>query len=470
MHFYAMRIYDIFNKPKVLTSNTVFQAERRYKMPLIILAAGILLLFFLIVKVKLNSFLALLIVSGIIGFAEGLPVSELIPSMEKGLGSTLGSLTIVLTFGAMIGKLMADSGGAQRIAMTLMSTFDRRQIKWAVSLTGFIVGIALFYEIGFVLLIPLVFTIAAEAGIPLLEAGIPMAAALSVTHGLLPPHPGPTAISVIFGADIGTTLLYGTIIAIPTAIIAGPVFYDTIKGIHPDIPKGMYDTKTLKDEEMPSFAVSIFTILVPVFLMAGAAAAKLAMADGSPVRYVLVFLGQPDIALTVSLAIAMYTFGIERKRSMEEIMDTIKDSVLQVAMILLIVGGGGTLKQVLIDSGVGSYIGEIAASANVSALLLAWLVAAVIRLACGSSTVAALTAGSIALPVCISSGASPELMVIATGAGSLFFSPPNDPGFWLFKEFFGLTMKQTVRTWCAVETIISLMGLIGTLMINAILF
>lgn len=437
-------------------------------MPLVILAIGILVLFFLIVRVKLNSFLALLLVAGFVGIAEGLPVAKLIPTIEKGLGGTLGGLAIVVCFGAILGKLMAESGGAQRIATTLINVFGRKNVKWAVCLTGFIVGIALFYEIGFVLLIPLVFTIAAEAKIPLLEVGIPMAAALSVTHGFLPPHPGPTAIAIIYNADIGVTLVYGAIIAIPTAIVAGPVFYNFTKGINPEIPKGLYNPKIFEDHEMPGFGVSVFTALVPVVLMAASAIAKLALDQSSPVAVALEFLGQPDMALTISVAIAVYTFGLARGKKMDEIMNTIKDAILAIAMILLIVGAGGALKQILIDSGVGTYIGTLVADASLSPLVLAWLVAAVIRTACGSATVAALTAGGIAAPICAATGANPELMVLATGAGSLIFSPPNDPGFWLFKEFFGLTVKETVRTWCALETIIAIMGLIGVLVLNTV--
>ena len=434
-------------------------------MPLIILAVGILFLFFLIVKVRLNSFLALLLVAGLVGYAEGLPEGQIIPVIEKGLGGTLGGLAIVVSFGAMLGKLMAESGGAQRIATTLIDVFGRRWVKWAVALTGFIVGIALFYEIGFVLLIPLVFTIATAAKIPLLEVGIPMAAALSVTHGFLPPHPGPTAISIIYNADIGLTLLYGAIIAIPTAIVAGPVFANTTKHIQPEVPEGMQSSKVFADNEMPGFGISVFTAMVPVVLMAASAIAKLTLAPASSFYQWLTFLGTPDMALTIAVAAAIYTFGLRQGKSIPEIMKI----CLTIAMILLIVGGGGALKQILIDSGVGNYIGEIAAKSQLSPLLLAWTVAAVIRTACGSATVAALTAGGIAAPVVAVTGVNPELMVLATGAGSLIFSPPNDPGFWLFKEFFGLTVKQTVRTWCVLETIISVMGLAGVLVLEAII-
>ncbi len=435
-------------------------------MPLFILACGIILLFFLIVKLKLNSFLSLVLVAMVMGYTEGLPIAKIVPTIQSGMGATLGGLAIVVSFGAMLGKLMAESGGAQRIATTLINVFGRQNVKWAVCLTGFAVGIALFYEIGFVLLIPLVFTIAVSAKIPLLEVGIPMAAALSVTHGFLPPHPGPTAISVIYNADIGLTLIYGVIIAIPTVIIAGPLLYNTVKDLNPEVPQGLYNPKIFKDEEMPSFLTSISTALVPVFLMAISAIAKLTLPKESMIQNILVFLGNPDIALSISVAIAIFTFGLNRGKSITEVMKTIESAVVAIAMILLIVGGGGALKQILIDSGVGKYIGELMAGSNLSPLVLAWLIAAVIRISVGSATVAALTTGGIVAPLIVLSGVSPELMVLATGAGSLIVSPPNDPGFWLFKEFFGLTIKETVRTWCAVETTISIVGLIGVLAIN----
>lgn len=348
--------------------------------------------------------------------------------------------------------------------------FGVKNVRWAVCLTGFVVGIALFYEIGFVLLIPLVFTIAAEAKVNLLEVGIPMAASLSVAHGFLPPHPGPTAIAVIFNADLGTTLIYGFIIAVPTVILAGPLYYNFVKDLKPEIPKGLYNPKIFKEDEMPSFAISIFTALVPVVLMAASAIVKMTLDDTYNIYHILVFLGNPDIALTISVIIAIFTFGLNRGKSMKEIMTSVEDAVKTIAMILLVVAGGGVLKQILIDSGLGTYIGSLIHGSDMSPLLMAWLIAAVIRTSVGSATVAALTAGGIVAPLIPLTGVSPELMVLAVGAGSVIFSPPNDPGFWLFKEFFGLTIKGTIRTWCALETIISVAGIIGVMILNAILF
>lgn len=436
-------------------------------MPLIILALGIVLLFFLIVKLKLNSFLSLLLVCVVVGYAEGLPIDQIFPTIQKGLGSTLGGLTIVVGFGAILGKLMADSGGAQRIATTLINIFGRKNVRWAVCLTGFIVGIALFYEIGFVLLIPLVFTIAVSADIPLLEVGMPMVAALSVTHGFLPPHPGPTAISVLFNADIGKTLIYGLIIGIPTVIISGPLLYNTAKNIKNSIPEGLHNDKVFTEEEMPSFWSSILTALTPVILMAiNTVGTMVGVQKGTAIYHVLKFIGDPSVALSISIIVAFYTFGFARGKTMKDIMETSEKAILTVAMILFIVGAGGALKQVLIDSGVGTYIGSLVKDANLSPLFLAWLIAAVIRVSVGSATVAAMTAGGIVAPLIATTGVSPELMVIAVGAGSVIFSPPNDPGFWLFKEFFGLSVKQTVRTWCAVETSIAVCGLIGVELLN----
>ena len=438
-------------------------------MPLLILALGIVLLFILIVKCKLNSFLSLIVVSMVIGLAEGLPLLKVIPSIENGVGGTLGHLALVISFGAMLGKLMADSGGAQRVATTLIDKFGRDHVKWALCITGFVVGIALFYEVGLVLLIPIVFTVAKSADLPLLEVGVPMTAALSVTHCFLPPHPGPTAISVLYNADIGLTLLYGIIIAIPTVIISGPLLYRTMTDLHPAIPEGLSTSKTFTDEEMPGFGVSLFTALIPVFLMAFASITKLICPPDSWINVIMAFIGNPDMALFLAVAVAFYSFGLGRVQAMPEGMKSLVQGVLAIAMILLVVGGGGAFKQVLVDSGVGNYIAQLAESAPFSPLILAWFVASVIRAAVGSATVAGLTTAGIMAPIVAVTNVSPELMVLATGAGSVNFGPPNDPGFWMFKEFYGLTMKETIRTWCVMECVIGICGILGILALNAII-
>lgn len=437
-------------------------------MPLVILGIGIVVLFILIVRLRINSFLSLFFVSLVIGSAEGLPLTKVLQSIEAGVGGTLGHLAVVVTLGAILGKWMVESGGAQRIASVLIAMVGRQYLRWAVCLSGFIIGIALFYEVGFVLLIPLVFTIAIGAGISVLEVGIPMAAALSVTHCFLPPHPGPTAIAVIYGANIGRTLLYGIVIGIPATIVAGPLFYRFMKNIRPEPSANLATTKIFTDAEMPPFFISVLTALTPVVLMAVASIASLAMPAGSTIRNVLEFIGNPDMALFIAVCVAFYTFGVARGIPTPELMNHVQSAAASVAMILLVIAGGGALKQVLIDSGVGKYIQGMMVGSAISPYVLAWLTASLLRIAVGSATVSALTTGGMMLPLISSTGVSPELMVLATGAGSVIAGPPNDPGFWMFKEFFNLSVKETVKTWSVLETVISFIGIGGVLALDAL--
>ncbi|MBT1490583.1 gluconate transporter [Dickeya dianthicola] len=435
-------------------------------MPLVIVAVGVALLLVLMIRFKLNGFIALILVALAVGIMQGMPVQKVMTSIKNGVGGTLGSLALIMGFGAMLGKLLADCGGAQRIATTLIHRFGRKHIQWAIVLTGFTVGFALFYEVGFVLLLPLVFSIVASARIPLLYAGVPMAAALSVTHGFLPPHPGPTAIASLFHADMGKTLLYGTLLGIPTVILAGPVFARFLKKIDKPIPEGLYNPKQFTEQEMPSFFVSVMTALVPVILMALRAVAEMVLPKGHALLPYAEFFGDPVMATLIAVLIAIFTFGLNRGRSMDEVMGTITDSIKIIAMMLLILGGGGAFKQVLVDSGVDKYIAGMMYGSNFSPLLLGWLIAAVLRLALGSATVAALTAGGIVAPIIATTGVSPELMVIAVGSGSVIFSHVNDPGFWLFKEYFNLSIPETLKSWSALETIIAVCGLVGTLLLS----
>jgi len=397
---------------------------------------------------------------------QGMPVNKVITSIKAGVGGTLGSLALIMGFGAMLGKLLADCGGAQRIATTLIEKFGTKHIQWALVLTGFIVGFALFYEVGFVLMLPLVFSVAASARVPLLYVGVPMAAALSVTHGFLPPHPGPTAIATLFNADMGKTLLFGTLLGIPTVILAGPVYARFLKNIDKPIPQGLYNPKTFTEAEMPGFGVSVWTALVPVVLMALRAVAEMLLPKGHVLLPYAEFFGDPVMATLIAVLIAIFTFGLNRGRTMEQVMDTLTDSIKIIAMMLLIIGGGGAFKQVLVDSGVDKYIASMMHSTQLSPIFMAWSIAAVLRIALGSATVAAITAGGIVAPLIVTSGASPELMVIAVGSGSVIFSHVNDPGFWLFKEYFNLTIGETIRSWSALETIISVCGLVGCLLLS----
>ncbi len=435
-------------------------------MALLYVVLGIILLFLLITLFKLNAFISFIIVCIFVGACQGMELESIILSIQTGIGNTLGFLVLILGLGAMLGKLLADSGAAQRITSSLVSKFGLKYIQWAVVLAGFIVGIPMFYSVGFVILIPLVFTVAASTGLPLIYVGLPMLASLSVTHGFLPPHPAPTAIADMFKADIGKTLLYGIIVAIPAIIVAGPLFSRRIKHINATPLKEFYNPKVLKDEEMPKIGVSIFTALLPIILIMLATFITNFISGDSTLREIVIFIGNPVTAMLISVLVAIYTLGLARGKKMPEIMNSVTSSVSGITMVLLIIAGAGALKQILTDSGVSDYIGEILDGSNISPLVLGWLIATVIRVCVGSATVAGLTAAGIVFPLVASTGVSPELMVLAIGSGSLMLSHVNDSGFWLFKEYFNLSVKDTLSTWTVMETTVGVMGLIGVLILN----
>ena len=435
-------------------------------MPLAIVIAGIFILFILIARFKLNAFIAFIIVSLLVGVAEGMDFETVTKSIQSGIGNTLGYLILILGLGAMLGKLVADSGAAQRITTQLVEKFGKKHIQWAVVLTGFIVGIPMFYTVGFVILIPLVFTVAAATRLPLIYVGLPMLASLSVTHGYLPPHPAPTGIAVIFNADIGKTLLYGILVAIPAIIVAGPLLSRAIKNVKATPLKEFLNPKVLTDDEMPSTATSILTALLPVILIGFASVMTLLLPEGNAVRKATDILGNPVMAMLISVLVAIYTLGLARGKKMKDVMDSVSSAVSGITMVLLIIAGAGALKQVLIDSGVSDYIGEMLKGSTISPLILAWLIATVIRVCVGSATVAGLTAAGIVLPLIANTGVSPELMVLAIGSGSLMLSHVNDSGFWLYKEYFNLSVKDTLKTWTVMETTVGVMGLLGVLILD----
>ena len=437
-----------------------------FYMPLLIVILGILLLFVLIAKFKLNAFISFIIVCVFVGVFQGMELDRIVEAIQIGMGNTLGFLVLILGLGAMLGKLVSDSGAAQRITSKLVSSFGIKYIQWAVVVAGFIVGIPMFYSVGFVILIPLVFTIAASTGLPLIYVGLPMLASLSVTHGFLPPHPAPTAIASMFNADIGKTLLYGIIIAIPTIIVAGPLFTRTIKNIKATPLKEFYNPIVLKDEEMPGMGISLFTTLLPIILILCSTLFTLFISGEFLLKKIIVFIGNPVIAMLTSVLVAIYALGISRGKKMPELMNSVSSSVSSITMILLIIAGAGALKQILVVSGVSDYIGALLNGSSISPLILAWLIATVIRVCVGSATVAGLTAAGIALPLIQNTGVSPELMVLAIGSGSLMLSHVNDGGFWMFKEYFNLTVKETLSTWTVMETTVGIMGLIGVLVLN----
>ena len=437
-------------------------------MPLVIVAIGILALLLLIMRFKLNTFISLIIVSVGVALALGMPPEKIFKTIEAGLGGTLGHLALVFGLGAMLGKLLSDSGGAQRIAMTLVKKFGEKNIQWAVVTASFIIGIALFFEVGLVLLIPIVFAISRELKVSILYLGISMAAALSVTHGFLPPHPGPTAIAGELHANIGEVLLYGFMIAVPTVVLAGPVFTKLAKKLVPIQSLG--DQKVFKLEETPGFGISVFTALLPVLLMAVATIITLlqktmGFKDNSLLA-TIEFIGNADTAMLISLLVAIYTMGLARNIPIKNVMESCTTAISNIGMMLLIIGGGGAFKQVLIDGGVGNYVAELFKGTSLSPILLAWIIASILRISLGSATVAALTTVGLVIPMLGQSDVNLALVVLATGAGSLIASHVNDAGFWMFKEYFGLSMKETFATWTLLETIVSVAGLGFTLLLS----
>ncbi|MDN5387001.1 MULTISPECIES: GntP family permease [Bacillus] len=445
-------------------------------MPLLIVAIGIVALLLLIMGLKLNTFVSLIIVSFGVALALGMPLDDIVKTIEEGLGGTLGHIALIFGLGAMLGKLIADSGGAQRIAMTLVNKFGEKNIQWAVVIASFIIGVALFFEVGLVLLIPIVFAISRELKISILYLGIPMTAALSVTHGFLPPHPGPTAIAGELGANIGEVLLYGIIVAIPTVLLAGPLFTKLAKKIVPQSFEKMGsiaslgEQKTFKLEETPAFGISVFTAMLPVIIMSISTVITLiqetvGLADNSLLAAVRL-IGNASTSMVISLLVAIYTMGISRKIPIKQVMDSCSTAITQIGMMLLIIGGGGAFKQVLINGGVGDYVAELFKGTAMSPILLAWVIAAILRISLGSATVAALSTTGLVLPMLGQSDVNLALVVLATGAGSVIASHVNDAGFWMFKEYFGLSMKETFATWTLLETIIAVAGLGFTLLLS----
>ena len=435
-------------------------------MSILLVLLGIAFLILLIGYFKLDTFITFIIVSIGLGIALGMPLESISGAVKKGIGNTLGFLVIILGLGAMLGKLVADSGAAQRISDSLISAFPNKYIQWALVLTGFIVGIPMFYSVGFVILLPLVFTVAATTRLPLLYIGLPMLAALSVTHGYLPPHPAPSALVESYGADMGLTLIYGLIVAIPAIILGGPIFSKTLKKYNPKPLATLFTTERFKDEEMPGLGISIFTALLPVILLAGAAVTKLFIQSDTALTQVINFIGDPVIAMVITILVAIYTLGIRQKMKMERISKILLEAIKGIAMILLIIAGAGALKEILVQSEVSAQIGNLLEGLDVSPLILAWGIAAIIRVCVGSATVAGLTSAGIVAPLIGLTGANPNLMVLATGAGSLMFSHVNDTGFWLFKEYFNMSVKDTLKTWSVMETIVSVAGIAGVLILN----
>ena len=434
-------------------------------MTIIFVFVSILVLILLITWLKLNPFLAFLISSILAGFLLGISPEQIAGSIQKGIGGLLGDLVIVIVMGAMLGKLVAESGAAQRIADTLMSIFGVKNVTWAMMVTGLVVGIPLFYNVGFVLLVPLVFSVSYRYKLPAVYVGIPMLAALSVTHGFLPPHPSPAALVAQFGANMGLTLAYGLIVVIPTIIIAGPIFARFLKNIDSK-PLQTFQAKQREEKDLPGTFNSFFSALFPVFLLVGTAIVSLQMSPDHVLFPYFKFVGDPGMVMLISLLIATFTLGTKMNFKIPQLMDLYVVAAKDVAMILLIIAGAGALKQVLMDSGVSQTIADSLQGWDVHPLVLAWSITAIIRVCVGSATVAGLTTAGIIAPMVSGGNVDPNLLVLAIGAGSLMFSHFNDGGFWLFKEYFNVSIKDTIKSWSLMETIVAVVGLGGVLVLD----
>ena len=430
-------------------------------------ALAVILLIYLIAVHKLNPFISLMVVSLGLGIAVGMPMKAIVKAFEAGAGGTLGHIALLIALGTMLGKMMAESGGTERIAHTLIAAFGERRAPWAMMVVAFIVGLPVFFDVGFVLLIPIVFHIARSAGTPILLIGLPMAAGLSVVHGLVPPHPAALLAVTAYHADIGKTILYALLVGLPTAIVAGPLFARwavRYVSVDSDNPLEKQFVETDGERQLPSFGIALFTLLLPVLLMLIGTWADLLTTPGTRANDILGFLGNSVVALLVAVLMSFYTFGKRRGFSRETILAFTNDCLAPTATVILVVGAGGGFGRVLLDSGVSHAIIAATQASQISPLLLGWLIAAMLRIATGSATVAMGTACGIVAPIAAAAGSAvhPELMVLATGAGSLVLSHVNDGGFWIVKQYFNMTVTQTLKTWTVMETLISVVALLLT--------
>ena len=444
-------------------------------MPLLIVLLGVALLIFMIIKLKLNTFVSLVVTAFLIALMLQIPIAKIPTTIETGIRGQLGHLAVIFGFGSMLGQLVSDSGGGYRIATTLIQKFGRRWIQVAVILASFIIGLALFFEVGLVVVLPIIFIIAREMDMPLMYLGVPMAATLNVTHAFLPPHPAPTAITDILGANLGHVLLLGIIAAIPTIIVAGPLYNYFLHKLYPKVYRKNLDIAVLGEykefelDETPGFGISVLTAMLPVILIAVATICSFILPKGNPVNEFIQFVGAPDAAMLISLLFAVVTMGLMRNKKMEEISNSMVTSVKQIAMMLLIIGGGGAFKQVLVDGGISKYVSDLFAHTSLSPIVAAWLITAILRIALGSSTVSAMTAAGLIAPMAHQFGANSSmaaLMVLAVGAGSVFGGHVNDAGFWMIKEYFGLSLKENFIAWTTLTCVLAVAGL-ATVMVMA---
>jgi GntP family gluconate:H+ symporter len=436
----------------------------------LIAIAGLILL---IAGFKVNSTIAVVLAALFLGLSSGMELSAIMKRFTEGVGNILGSIAMILGLGSMLGKLMAESGGAERIALTLIHRLGESRVHWTMLVIACIVGVPVFFQVGLVLLMPLAFTMAQKTRMPLLQIGIPLVSGLSVMHGLVPPHPGPMVAVEVLKADIGKTILYSVLVGIPTAILSGPLLGKSLARRVPLEASGellAQFTQKASHKNLPGFGITLFTILLPVLLMLLATAVDLAVPGGHAFRQTADFIGHPIVALLIALLFSFYSLGYKCGFDRQQILGFTNVCLAPIGGVILVIGAGGGFKEVLVGSGVGAAIAERASHWHLSPLFFGWLVAALIRIATGSATVAITTAAGIVLPVASGEpGVNLELVVVAMGAGSLILSHVNDAGFWLVKEYFNMSVAQTLKTWTVMETIISIVALVFTLLLNVML-
>jgi Gnt-I system low-affinity gluconate transporter len=432
------------------------------QMLILVALAGIFLLLFLVIKTKLHAFVALLLVSLIVGIAAGMPLQEVVASIQSGMGGTLGFVAVVVGLGAMFGRMLEVSGGAERLAQTLINKFGEDKAQWSLGITGFLVAIPVFFDVGFIILVPIVYGLAKKTGKSLLYYGIPLLAGLAVTHSFIPPTPGPIAVADLIGADLGWVILFGTLAGIPSMIIAGPLFAKYIsKRIHAVVPDYMQVEEIEYDKELPSFAMIASLISIPLVLILLNTLSGVLLDEGNTIRSILTFLGHPFVALTIATLLTFTLLGTRRGYSRQEVQDIATKALEPAGIIILVTGAGGVFKQVLIDSGVGEVLGEMMAGSSLPPIALAFLIAMVVRVAQGSATVSMVTAAGLMSPLISTLGLEGPvlgLMVISIAAGATVFSHVNDSGFWLVNRYFGLDVKDTLKSWTMMETLIGFVG------------
>lgn len=432
-----------------------------------VLFAAIALIVFLIMKVRLHAFITLIVACMFVGFATGMPLAKIGSSIEAGMGGTLGFLATILGLGTILGKMLEVSHGAERLARTLVEALGKQRAGWAMMIVGFIAGIPVFFQVGFVLLIPLVLSIAVETGLSMVAIGIPMAVSLITVHCILPPHPAAMAIAGSLKADVGRVILYGIIVGLPSAIIAGPLWANLIGNkFEFKLPDHLQKKERVSEKDMPSFGITLFTVLLPLLIMVAKTVIELNAPKDASYMSAVNFIGNPITALLISAFVAYYTLGLARGFSMKQILSFTDQCFGPVAGILLVIGGGGAFNRVLIDSGLGTELAKVLTGLSMNPLVLAWLVAVVMRFSVGSATVAMMTAVGIVMPVLKAyPGLDPALIAVAIGAGAISFSHVNDSGFWIVKEFFGLSVTDTIKAYTSATCIAAVVALLGTMIL-----